>query len=412
MKAHLLALLLLVGGSIGGCRTKPSPTRGAEPVHLETLGAQACNDALYRTLQERLQAVLDNDIRTGDQRLSGLAWEGADYAEAALIAYQQFGDRRFLDMVSQHYDHVLQRRDDKLNRFDQHHNRIMKAWGSRNLDKKRWIAHITHNARIVHTGVLFARLIEQDPNLKAYQPKANHYLKEATRTLQEFEEDWHPVAGEPRLFWYQRPNDKGQEATNHLHMIGRTWIHLATLTGEARYKQRITMVLDAFLKGVNRHDDGTASWNYFPYFARNEQADSSRRNGQDYSEPIWKGALTAPFLLEAQTHGYAVPSWLIQGIGQGFAEHSFQGRNLLRNLSPQNSRMVDASQDRQKLSMLSHLFGLTTYNRVDSRITPKLHYLVQARPDLLPGGWLASAAGVRGYAIARCPKPTGAQPAM
>ena len=395
--AHLRCLI----GDAAAAQTNP------EQAYRQLVGQRFDADILYGLLSNQLSRNLAQDRQVGKQRDAGLAWPGAYLSEAAVVAYQKTGETRFLDLFVSYYDAVLTRRDDRLNRFDTEHQRVMKAWGAVNIEKDRWIAHVTHNARITYPATEFARLVKADPGLKRFESKANHYLAAAQETLDAFEADLVPVPGQPGIRWYRRPFDDNLEATNHLHVVGNTWLNLAELTGEARYSQHVEELIKIFLSGVHREPGGLVSWNYFPSFAKQERQNTEYRNGQEYSEPIWKASLTAPFLLRAQGRGYAVPAELTQAIGRTFSTLSFQGNQLWRNLAQRDSRFVDVHKDKSKMGFLKNATTLVEYGSVAPALPGQIATLVAARRDLFPRGWLSSPAMLLSYAYYLRPSSMG-----
>jgi hypothetical protein len=358
-------------------------------------------DILYAALRKRFDKTLAQDRRLGLKRDAGLAWPGAYLSEAALVAYRKTGQQRFLDLFVHYFDAVLQRRDDRLGRFDSEHKRVMPAWGSVNIGKTRWIAHVTHNARIVYPATEFARLVLQDaslqqPALLQYRAKAEEYIAASRETLDAFEDDLVAVPGQAGLRWYRRPLETNFEATNHLHVVGTAWLNLALLTGEPRYKRHVEELITVFLKGVRREPDGLVSWNYFPFFAESERR--VYPNGQEYSEPVWKAVLTVPFLVRAAEHGYRVPAWFMTAIGRTFSRQVLQGDQLWRNLARKQSRVVDLKRDRKKRGMLKNTMALSELGDLEPELAPRLAALVASRPDLFPLGWLSSPPGLLGYA--------------
>jgi hypothetical protein len=285
----------------------------------------------------------------------------------------------------------------------------MPAWGSVNIGKTRWIAHVTHNARIVYPATEFARLVLldaslQQPALLQYRVKAEEYIAASRETLDAFENDLVAVTGQPGLRWYRRPLENNFEATNHLHVVGTAWLNLALITGEPRYKRHVEELITVFLRGVRRESDGMVSWNYFPFFAESEKR--AYPNGREYSEPVWKAVLTVPFLVRAAEHGYRVPDWFLTAIGRTFSGQTLQGDQLWSNLARKQSRFVDLKRDRSKRGMIKNTMALSEFGDLEPQIESKLTFLVASRPDLYPFGWLSSPPGLLGYA-----HYLGAQPA-
>ena len=365
----------------------------------EALVAHVFNaDILYSALRQSFRKNLRLDRSLGVKRDAGLAWPGMYLAEASLVAYQRTGQQRFLDLFVDYYDAVLLRRDDQLGRFDVQHRRVMKAWGSVNIEAGQWIAHVTHNARIVYPATEFARIVRSSPSLNRYEAKAEHYLLNARETMAEFDADMVSVPGYPGISWYRRPFDANLEATNHLHVIGTVWLNLAALTGDPVYRQRVGQLINVFVRGVRRESDGLVSWSYFPFFAIAEQKDPEFLNGQEYSEPLWKASLTSPFLLRAFERGYAMPKSLVPAMGRVFTTLSFQGEQIWRNVARRDSRFVDVDRDRQKLGFLKNVVTLVEYGKIVPHLPEQIAHVVAGRRDFFPQGWLSSPATLLGYA--------------
>ena len=59
---------------------------------------------------------------------------------------------------------------------------------------------------------------------------------------------------------------------------------------------------------------------------------------------------------------------------------------------------MEAQRDAEKIGMLQALTGVLAYGALRPAIVTRLSDLVATRPDLFPGGWLGSDAGLMGYA--------------
>jgi hypothetical protein len=374
------------------------------------------SNVLYDFLSDRFRIILEHDVQLGKKRGARLAWAGGYASEAAITAYRRTGETRFLDIFIAYFDGVLARRDDKLGYVDDYHKRVVRSWGSTNLDKHRWIAHVTHAARIVYPATEFAVLVKTDPALSRYIETANRFAMESKTALDEFEEDWRPAYEEPEWYWkifgyqegrslgfswYIRPDPGTYEATNHLHTVASVWVNLFKLNGDRKYKERSESVLQIFADGVTREPDGSVHWKYFPYFATKELV---RPNGKQYSEPIWKASQTVPFLVRAAESGYPVSSDLLQAIARTFTDTVLRNDAVLKNLSSVESDDMDAKQDSNNLANLEGVVSWLEYDKIAPQIGEKLLDLVAARQDLFPRGWLSRENFARGYAHFLNPK--------
>lgn len=349
------------------------------------------SDVLYTAIQKKLSSIIDEDKSLGLKRKASLAWAGVYLSEASLIAFEKTGERRFLDLVRDHTNELIKRRDDQLNRTDQLRGRVMKAWGSTNLtaDRKRygnasqWISHVTHNARIVFPATEFARIVKSDPSLSDYTDSADQFIRVAEETLAEFEEDYKATPGYKGIQWYYRPIVDKYEATNHLHMIARTWSNLAALTGKAAYSDRSRQVFDIFMRGANKEPGGLLSWQYAPFFV-NEKEGKKYRNNEDYSEPIWKATLTSQFLLQSHVQNGYPDTETIRSIAKGFNNVTFRNNGIWRNVAMRESRFFDPKSD----GINPNVVTLASYSTLEPDIGRKIKKLVATRADIFPNGWL------------------------
>ena len=352
---------------------------------------------LYYAIDNWFKDVLARDAVLGNH--IGLGWPGAYAAEAALVAFINTKQKRFLDLFVNYYDTVLERRDDKTGRFDEFHNKTMNAWGgwSTDLDITEWVAAVTPNARIVYGGTKLARIVRNNPYLKGkYGAAAARYLSVAKTTMDAFEVDWKSIPNYKGVKWYVSPYRWSIEATNHVHQAGTVWLNLAALTNNVKYKQRVQYTIDVFLKGLKKGPNGTLYWNYFPYFAKKEKKEYA--NGREFSERVWKASLTAPFLLRAKAQGFKIPDYVVPALAKTFTTLTFQERNLLSNLSPIKSSFFDPIVDQRLLSMAQNSVTLIEFQSVEPALATRIATLIGNRPDLFPRAWASGTHGLLAYA--------------
>ena len=191
--------------------------------------------------------------------------------------------------------------------------------------------------------------------------------------------------------------------SNRIHLVGRSWMNLAQLSGEANYRQRVEQLIALFLQGVQPQPDGSLRWSYYPAFTQDPHSEHHMQ--QASGEPIWKATLTVPFLLEAAQQGYAVPPELLQAIARTWLEVMLQENCLRYSFNSSDPRCLSPEHDADKLGMLQTLFGLLPYSQLEPALAARIQALVASRPDLFPGGWLGSPAGAIGYAFFLQPDP-------
>ncbi|KAL4534522.1 hypothetical protein Ndes2526A_g05414 [Nannochloris sp. 'desiccata'] len=353
---------------------------------------------LYYAARNALKYALVEDNRTGHMIL---AWAGSFAAEASLVGFAKTKELRFLDLYISYFDKVLSRRDDQLARYDFYHKRVMKAWGTTELDNTTWVAFATPNARIVYTATLFSMIVRRNRSLpESYRAKANTYIAIAEETLAEFDQDWKKFtddgsstsrASDGTTKWMLMPMGGTfyplrREPINHVHLIGDAWLNLWQLAdnqdSKAIYKQKIMSVLQVFINSVQKGPGGTVHWNYYPHFAKREKKELSL--GLRYSENIWKASLTCPFVVRAHRQGFKMPLWLLKAISTTFSNIVFKENQLLRSLSPKESDYFNITDF--DLFKAPHIAPLVEWSPT---IAKEITTLMGNRPDVFPGAWFA-----------------------
>ena len=241
----------------------------------------------------------------GNPHKGATPWAASYLGQSALAGFISTNETRFLDLYISFFDRLMMLRDSELGFQDDYHGQVMASWGSTNLDKKadrkpKWIAHVTHLSVIMLPATGFAREIKSNPELAAYLPWADKVLDFFDLAYRQFDIDLRPVEGTNEQ-WYWRPLLDKFEATNHLHAQGQALLNAYAATGNPLYKSRIEQIIRVFEKGATYHADGSLSWKYSPYF----QVDSALDDVNDwlYSEFARKGAVTVPFLFQAEQDG-------------------------------------------------------------------------------------------------------------
>ena len=408
-----------------GCLVPPAPgVRHSGDLYAQVVSEVLLPNVLHDYLQQQLELVIANDIQRGDQRDAGLAWPGAYLLEAAVVAYRNTGETRFLDLFRQAFDQILLRRDSVTGFKDALRQRSTHGWSSINISEEKrsnhkgkpfLVGHITHAARIVYPATEFARLVQQSPHLAArYGADAQRYIAASRAAIDDFDADWQPipdrkVPGSDRpLFWYRRPITNSLEATNHVHMVASTWLNLAQITGQASYHNKAVDSLAVFQQGVKTESNHTVHWNYFPFFATNEQQRFA--NGREYSEAVWKASLTTPFIAHAQRLGLEQAQPLSAAIAHSINREVLGDGEIRRNFNSQQSRWLDPSnpQDKEQLGKIKNITYFLEYNSLEPEIGRKIRLLFATRPDLIHMGWIGSPSGALGYA--HLLRPTTHQP--
>ena len=351
---------------------------------------------LLDALKRDFNAVIRHDKQVGLQRYQNLAWGGVYLSESALLAYRRTRDPRFLDLFVDYFDQLLERRDIVLGRRDDYRGVVRQGWGSSKASPTQWINLVTHNGRIIYPATEFALLVRRDPALVRFRAKADLYTRLSLLVMDEFGPEWVALESPDADRWIMRPPTGEPEATNRLHLVGRSWINLAELTGDLKYRERVTALIELFSQGLEYRPDSSLRWSYYPVFTK--KRGSSYFMAQSNGEPVWKASLTVPFLLEAYEHGYSVPRRLLEQIAATWLTVMLDEDCIRYTLDSSDQRCFNPKADHDKIGMLQTVNGILPYASVEPALAAKILDLVARNPDLFPGGWLGSAAGKIGYA--------------
>ena len=375
----------------------------ADPeVALTQLLSQAFDpDVFYAFLEKEFTMTLNNVAEKGNRRSGNLAWGSGQLGAGALTAFQRTGQRRFVKLYALHFSRIMQLRDSEIGYFDTFHNRLMDAWGSTNLGENAgqsgtWVAHVTHFSVIMAPATGFAREILANPNLAEFLPFANDVVTFFDTAFTQFDVDLRQVEG-TNEFWHWRPLVEKYEATNHIHLQGEALLNMFAITKDAGYRARIVEILRVFEHGAIVDDYGFAAWNYFPYFQVPEQMDS--RNARQYSEFIWKAALTIPFIYAAHRDGFEVNQDLIAAMNKTIMEHVLANNGVARNFHPKGSVPIEDREIRLNSNgPADSIYGMLSAAHEVPDVSDRVRTIVSTRPDLFPDGWLGSIKLARGYA--------------
>lgn len=132
----------------------------------------------------------------------------------------------------------------------------------------------------VHTGMItspiasFIRVVRKTPALRdnpRYAAKAAEYLPVVREAIAVHDEEWQESGGEGYYQWTKGtplPYDGVAQPVNQSTALGRTLAELASATGAEPYVSRAAKMARMFRNQLIDHADRTATWHYWPTFAR------------------------------------------------------------------------------------------------------------------------------------------------
>lgn len=357
-------------------------------------------NVLYSYLAQELDQTLKTDEASRAQGKGGPAWRYMPLGQAALRAYDHTGEDRFLELYVSSFERLMAIRDNQLGLFDDFHKKQMNSWGNDNLNRRRWVSHVTHFSVIMLPATAIARRIKEHSGLEKHLDYANRVIEYFEQAYPEFDTDYVQVSGtEERWFW--RPLKGKFEATNHLHLQGQVLLNVYAITGKEQYRERITAILDIFSKGAKIDANGMARWRYDPYFQ--VEAALSAHNSVEEAEFVWKAGLTIPFLYQAHADGFAVDPALLRGVTKSIVDHVLANGGFATNIHPYKTIVYSRKQQaKTHARYVKETEKITRFLAAapESAAIPKMIFdTVTGRPDLFRGGWFRSPDMALGYSF-------------
>ncbi len=365
----------------------------------ELIGGVFDSNVLYSYLRVAFSRAFVQGEQT-DQYHRISAWAAYSFGKTAVEAYDRTGERRFVELYVEYFELLLKLRDVELGYYDDYHGFSMNSWGSNNLKKKRWVAHITHFSVIMGPATSIARRIKADAKLADLDAFADRVVEYFDDAYPEYHSDRRKISKTNQL-WYWRPVQNKFEATNHLHLQGEVLLNMYALTGNPSYSIMVDNIIEVFENGVELDDQGLISWNYHPYFQVKQAM--SDKNARENSEPTWKAALTIPFLFRAEKDGFEVDNRVMAAIIKTILEHVIVDNDYAITLHPDNGLSNPRPDqewifDRYK-SETDTITRFLVVTNVNPEISERIRKFVATRRDLLPNGWFSTPQASEGYAF-------------
>ncbi|MGC8669342.1 MAG: hypothetical protein ACP5VE_14640 [Chthonomonadales bacterium] len=228
--------------------------------------------AEYAARFDRMDRALNNGDGYSDalNTKGDLAW-GEGYLLRAYVAMAKAtDDPAYLDSEVEHFDRILQNRDDRLGKIDVFRKVPMPAWGSDEYSRGRWHVWAVHTGMICLGPAEFVRLVRGVTRWRrAYGRKADEYLQRIEEAVAAHDPDYHdgPAPGEG---YYTDP-EIGPLPLNQQNALGSVIVELYNITRDHRYKNRAAHLALYFKHRLHRMANGAWEW---PYLAKPDGSSS------------------------------------------------------------------------------------------------------------------------------------------
>jgi len=342
------------------------------------------SDVMYEFLCKRIADDLDVHMPTHKDPGAVAAWSWADSADTAVNLWKITGERRFLDLVIESYNQVLMFQDRYTETMDDFRGRIMNGWGLyAGGETPSWEVEITLQGRIT-APILRLIYIVQETNApwEGFQTWARTAQLEIRAIIDQYLSEFVFDDSDEPSGYFMNLRTGDQEPVNHQAAYARTCLYLYLLTGEDKYRDIVTAVVNYLVSGWQIGDNGAAYW---PYKFHPEDPSA------EYNTPFWKASVTQQFLCEVYHYqmGFSrdqmelLVRTFTQNVYQGFGSFNVYTDGTFRPFSGYNA--VHTGQARPRLAMW------ITLAAHDSDVSAIIAEAVGTRIDIFPNGWLNGA---------------------
>ena len=368
-------------------------------LHVSLMTAQPNPDLLYGHLLRQFNR-LKCDSPDSDCT-SRRYWPWLYEAEAAVIAYERTGQRRFLDLVLDAYENLLTLRGGAIGREDEIRRRVLNTWGSMMPDRSKtgragrfYTNELTTAGTVVMPAALALRALQRTSGLSNEdEARIERLAATMLEALNEFEDDFRPLPDHDGGL-YLMPYESRVEPLNHSHIVGRAYLLLHEITGDEHSLARATQLCNTFRAACEELPDKAWAWPY-----RYEPD----RGVVELSEPIWKGATTLRLPKLAEEMQVVFTRGDMQCIARTFVNHVWLGDDRFSKYVSDagRKRPETLAEGVRRYEYRDNGYGLLIWiflDEYDSRIRNIVEDAVSYRPDLIARGWFGLPQGVLAYA--------------
>jgi hypothetical protein len=330
---------------------------------------QGVHDDLFAALAQAIGTALERARSDPRSRGSRYAWSWATAAITAIEAYHSTRDERFLSIVADSFEVVLEDRDDRTGRVDEWRGRVVPGWSIHR--GGIWSSTATIPGRVTYPAALFARWVERD-GLARFRNTAQRFLGELEETVQVYMADAEPSPAGGLA--HRNPFDRDIDAFDHINALAATEAVLYDLTGKESYLEAAAGHAAFFHAHSDRDPSGALQWIY-----RVDRPGKPPR-----PEPVWKAPETLTFALEANGAGFGFSDDDLRAFASALLTNVLRPEGVNRDVSPGTLSPLEQARkpnQRRRIVMWAML------HEFDPRVGWEIAELVETRPDLVPGGW-------------------------
>lgn len=223
--------------------------------------AESCDLVeLFRSTEPILNATTITELAPADAAVLG--WRTSQVLLGYILMFEATGEREYLDDFLLLADQTWSVRGTELGIVDSERGAPMPAWSSTRYSGGKPTIQTVLTGMISYPLAYFVYLQRTDPSLADLEAKADRYLAWLEETMAIHEVEWrdgpYPDEGSEYLYGTEM-----MTSINRVHSTGRTYLMLALVTGEEKYRAKTEKIARYFHRRITWRPDGTVDWGHF-----------------------------------------------------------------------------------------------------------------------------------------------------
>ena len=306
------------------------------------------------------------------------AWYWGFWGRALVHAYAATRQPRFLELFGSTWAAILAQRDDALGLADGPQSRILPGWATQIEGVRENEITVAGLMTLPHCELLL--LLEHDPEAAGHAGiTRGDAIETAAEILWQYEDGYRTT---DEGGYYVHPVSGRVEALNHAHAFGAACVHLAAITGEARYREKAEALAAWFRASWTREPNGSLSWPYEP-------TPDNRRDRP--AEAIWKAGTTLELPVAAVRHGLLFSGEDMAALTRTLRSNILTRRGINEFITSRATKPLGGARGAGKSLAGAGLAIWFLMPDPDGSNRTALLERMRAQPELFPNEWFGGA---------------------
>jgi hypothetical protein len=308
-----------------------------------------------------------------DGRLYAESW--GYWGRAAVVGFEATREPRYLRLVRETFEHLLEMRDDHLGLPDDVRGRVLPSWGVGSSPDSARTCYAAATALICLPILELLALAGEDAEADELCGDWLDSMHAAVReSLNAFGDEWRVADVGGKACGYLVDPEDHVLPVSTLNTYGAALVHLASLNDDEGIEERARQSIDAFCSALIRAADGSYSWP--------EQLElGSQRDTPPAS--AWSASIATELPLAAYRHGMRFGDRDMRCFADGFLRNSARRDQLESRAELNGAGTLDDASDRAPYVLL-----WARFSPFRPQIPAVLAQLATTNPSLGSDRWL------------------------